>query len=79
MLSVEELKVVREFLGRSCELDKLDQRLDWQSEAQRLDERLTNWREEFVAAVFQLINYEKGHLPRGEMESFFYAYQLYTQ
>ncbi|KAF4481448.1 hypothetical protein CGGC5_v010472 [Colletotrichum fructicola Nara gc5] len=71
MLSVEELKVVREFLGRSYDLDKLDQRLDWQSEAQRLDERLTNWREEFVAAVFQLINYEKGHLPRGEMESFF--------
>ncbi|KAH0431079.1 C6 transcription factor [Colletotrichum camelliae] len=71
MLSVEELKVVREFLGRSYELDKLDQRLDWQSEAQRLDERLTNWREEFVAAVFQLINYEKEHLPRGEMESFF--------
>ncbi|KAF4849497.1 hypothetical protein CGCSCA4_v004175 [Colletotrichum siamense] len=71
MLSVEELKVVREFLGRSYDLEKLDQRLDWQSEAQRLDERLTNWREEFVAAVFQLINYEKGHLPRGEMESFF--------
>ena len=71
VLAVEELKAIREFLDKPYKLDSLDQRLEWQSEAQRLDERLTNWREEFVAAVFQLINYEKDYLPRGEMDSFF--------
>ncbi|KAF4961778.1 hypothetical protein FSARC_10074 [Fusarium sarcochroum] len=71
MLAVEELGVVRTFLKKPFELSRLEQRLDWQSEAQRIDERLTNWREEFVANVFQLINYEKEHVPKGEMEPFF--------
>ena len=44
--------------------------LEWQSSAQRLDERLTIWREEFVAAVFRLINTEFPGDPRAEMEPF---------
>lgn len=50
---------------------RLEQRLDWQSEAQRIDERLTNWRKEIVATVFQLVNYEQDHVPRGEMDPSF--------
>lgn len=68
ILGIEELGAVHRFLQKPCSLSNLEQRLDWQSEAQRLDERLTNWREEFVAALFRLINAEKEHLPRGEME-----------
>ncbi|KAL1852840.1 hypothetical protein Daus18300_012003 [Diaporthe australafricana] len=68
ILATEELCAVRQFLEKPCELTRHEQRLEWQSEAQRLDERLTNWREEFVAAVFRLINVEKEQLPRGEME-----------
>lgn len=44
--------------------------LEWQSGAQRLDELLTIWREEFVAAVFRLINTEFPGDPRAEMEPF---------
>lgn len=65
---MDELSVIRQFLGKPYDLSRFDQRLDWQSEAQRLDERLTNWREEFVAAVFRLINAEEDQCPRGEME-----------
>ena len=68
ILGIEELGVVHRFLQKPYDLGILEQRLDWQSEAQRLDERLTNWREEFVAALFRLINAEKEQLPRGEME-----------
>lgn len=39
-------------------LTSLEKRLEWQTAGQRLDERLTQWREEFVAAVFRLINTE---------------------
>lgn len=67
-LAVEELGAVRRFIDRPYDLSRFDQRLDWQSEAQRLDERLTNWREEFVADVFRLINAEEEQCPRGEME-----------
>ncbi|KAI9929456.1 hypothetical protein MW887_000928 [Aspergillus wentii] len=42
--------------------------LEWQSAAQRLDEKLTIWREEFVAAVFRLINAEYPQSARAEME-----------
>lgn len=68
ILAMDELSVIRQFLGKPYDLSRFDQRLDWQSEAQRLDERLTNWREEFVAAVFRLINAEEDQCPRGEME-----------
>ncbi|KAM5349016.1 hypothetical protein ACJ41O_008839 [Fusarium nematophilum] len=71
VLAMEELGAIRQFLAKPYELTRLDQRLEWQSEAQRLDERLTNWREEFVANVFRLINIENEQLPRGEMEPFF--------
>ena len=44
--------------------------LEWQSAAQRLDERLAIWREEFVAAVFRLINTESPQDEHAEMEPF---------
>ncbi|KAJ4108023.1 hypothetical protein NW760_008876 [Fusarium oxysporum] len=65
---MEELSVIRQFLEKPYDLTTLEQKLEWQTEAQRLDERLTNWREEFVAIVFRMINAERDHAPRGEME-----------
>ncbi|EXM18674.1 hypothetical protein V3481_014262 [Fusarium oxysporum f. sp. vasinfectum] len=67
-LAMEELSVIRQFLEKPYDLTTLEQKLEWQTEAQRLDERLTNWREEFVAIVFRMINAERDHAPRGEME-----------
>ncbi|KAJ5168412.1 uncharacterized protein N7482_004006 [Penicillium canariense] len=40
----------------------------WQTEAQKIDERLTAWREEFVAAVYRLINAEYAEEERAEMD-----------
>ncbi|KAJ5613290.1 hypothetical protein N7510_006484 [Penicillium lagena] len=40
----------------------------WQTEAQKIDERLTAWREEFVAAVYRLINAEFAEEERAEMD-----------
>lgn len=65
ILAVQELGMVHDFCTSSARVLDLPA---WQSEAQRLDERLTNWREEFVAAVFRLINSERDYLPMGEME-----------
>ena len=70
MLALEELGAIHRFINSPYNLESLDQRQTWQTEAQKLDERLTDWREEFVAAVFRLINSEKDHLPLGEMEPF---------
>lgn len=68
MLAMEELGAIHRFSTRSYDVKSMDEKQEWQTEAQKLDERLTNWREEFVAAVFRLINSEKGCLPQGEME-----------
>lgn len=68
MLAMEELGAIHRFSTKSYDVKSIEEKQEWQTEAQRLDERLTNWREEFVAAVFRLINSEKGCLPQGEME-----------
>lgn len=68
MLAVEELGAIHRFSTKSYDTKSMQEKQEWQTEAQKLDERLTNWREEFVAAVFRLINSEKGCLPQGEME-----------
>ncbi|KAJ6441356.1 Alcohol dehydrogenase, iron-type [Purpureocillium lavendulum] len=60
--------VIESFLNEPHDLTTLEKRLEWQTAAQSLDERLTHWREEFVADVFRLINAEKDTLPHGEME-----------
>lgn len=43
-------------------------RIQWQTEVQKIDERLTVWREEFVAAVYRLINAEYAEKERTEMD-----------
>lgn len=68
MLAMEELGAIHQFSTKSYDSKSIEEKQEWQTEAQKLDERLTNWREEFVAAVFRLINSEKGCLPQGEME-----------
>jgi len=70
MFVLQELGAVHHFLNEAHDLSSLEKRLEWQTAAQSLDERLTQWREEFVAAVFRLIKAEKDHLPEGEMEPF---------
>lgn len=71
ILVLQELGAVHQFLNEPHDLTSLEKRLEWQTAAQSLDERLTQWREEFVADVFRLINNaEKNHLPQGEMEPF---------
>lgn len=68
ILVLQELGAVHRFLSESHDQSSLETRLEWQTAAQKLDERLTQWREEFVADVFRLINGKKDHLPHGEME-----------
>jgi hypothetical protein len=58
ILVASELGAVHEFLRKPLSLSINDLREPWQSEVQQLDERLSNWREEFVAAVFCLTNAE---------------------
>lgn len=65
-----ELGAVHRFQQTVRESSEMTGGFEWQSAAQRLDERLTIWREEFVAAVFRLINTEFPHDPRAEMEPF---------
>lgn len=65
-----ELGAVHNFQQTMRESDDMIGGLEWQTGAQRLDERLTIWREEFVAAVFRLINTEYPLDPRAEMEPF---------
>lgn len=70
-LCVVELGAVHRFQQTVIETNNVPGGLEWQSTAQRLDERLTIWREEFVAAVFRLINSEaSSHDARAEMEPF---------
>ncbi|OBT84639.1 hypothetical protein VE02_05461 [Pseudogymnoascus sp. 03VT05] len=68
ILVATELQAVHSFLEKSLDLSIENQRETWQSEAQQLDERLSHWREEFVAAVFRLINAEFTNEERAEME-----------
>jgi hypothetical protein len=69
-LCTSELGAVHRFQETVRESCDIPGGLDWQSTAQRLDERLTIWREEFVAAVFRLINAEFSQNARAEMEPF---------
>jgi hypothetical protein len=52
ILVASELGAVHAFLRKPLSLSIDGQREAWQSEAQQLDERLTNWREEFVLLFF---------------------------
>jgi hypothetical protein len=66
-LVLTELPILQDFLRRPSNLNTTERILAWQSKAQTIDERLTSWREEFVAAVFRLINAK--HAPEiSEME-----------
>lgn len=68
ILAVTELFEVRRFSVDKRELLTKEAMLGWQTAAQQLDERLTGWREEFVAAVFRVINAEYGATEQAEME-----------
>ena len=70
ILAVSELSNVHSFLQKKVTLDIFEERDAWQVEAQRIDERLTAWRDEFVAAVFRLINAEYIRHERGEMDPY---------
>ncbi|KAL3490403.1 hypothetical protein BJX62DRAFT_252046 [Aspergillus germanicus] len=71
-LCTTELEAVRQFQQGAGESRDIAGGPEWQTTAQRLDERLTIWREEFVAAVFRLINAvsSRSRDSRGEMEPF---------
>ncbi|ORY64477.1 uncharacterized protein BCR38DRAFT_343124 [Pseudomassariella vexata] len=66
ILSVTELHKIHQFLQTPCDMNDLEKMYEWQTGAQRIDESLTMWREDFVAAVFRLINAESSH----EMEPY---------
>ncbi|OJJ07648.1 hypothetical protein ASPVEDRAFT_76488 [Aspergillus versicolor CBS 583.65] len=66
-LCTVELAPVHQFQHSVIQTGAMAGGPEWQSAAQRLDERLTIWREEFVAAVFRLINAESPHDARAEM------------
>nr|L7WMF9.1 RecName: Full=Notoamide biosynthesis cluster transcriptional coactivator notQ'; AltName: Full=Notoamide biosynthesis cluster protein Q' [Aspergillus versicolor]AGC83588.1 transcription factor [Aspergillus versicolor] len=66
-LCTVELAPVHQFQHSVIQTGAMAGGPEWQSAAQRLDERLTIWREEFVAAVFRLINAECPHDARAEM------------
>ncbi|KAK6369904.1 hypothetical protein LTS17_009354 [Exophiala oligosperma] len=68
ILVASELWHVHRFLQKAFDVRLLDQRMKWQQEAQQLDERLTAWRGEFVAAVYRLINSEYAQEERAEFD-----------
>lgn len=70
ILAASELSAVHQFLRRPVDLESFEERDAWQAEAQRIDERLTSWRDEFVAAVFRLINAEYADRERPEMDAY---------
>jgi hypothetical protein len=70
ILATSELSHVHDFLQRKAAIERFEERDAWQIEAQRIDERLTAWRDEFVAAVFRLINAEYTRYERGEMDAY---------
>lgn len=69
-LCTVELAPVHQFQHSVIQTGAMAGGPEWQSAAQRLDERLTIWREEFVAAVFRLINAECPHDARAEMRPY---------
>lgn len=69
-LCTTELATVNRFQQTVRDSNEIAGGLEWQSGAQRLDERLTIWREEFVAAVFRLINTAFPGDSHAEMEPF---------
>ncbi|SMQ47060.1 unnamed protein product [Zymoseptoria tritici ST99CH_3D1] len=69
IFAVSEVSIVHRFLSKAVDMTDFEQRDQWQAEAQRIDERLTAWRDEFVAAVFRLINAEYAHHERPEMDA----------
>lgn len=71
MLALSELQTVQTFVRKPVAMDVYEERDAWQSEAQKIDESLTNWRGEFVAGVYRLINAEKTNIERPEMDPFF--------
>jgi hypothetical protein len=71
MLALSELQTVQKFVRKPVAMDIFEERDSWQSEAQKIDESLTNWRGEFVAGVYRLINAEKNNTERPEMDPFF--------
>ena len=68
ILATNELWFVHGFLQKPWDLNDTHDRIQWQTEAQKIDERLTAWREEFVAAVYRLINAEYAEEERAEMD-----------
>ncbi|KAK4620544.1 Notoamide biosynthesis cluster transcriptional coactivator [Fulvia fulva] len=70
ILAVSELSYVHQFLRKPVNMACFAERDTWQSEAQQIDERLTAWRDEFVAAFFRLANAEHAHHERAEMDAY---------
>jgi hypothetical protein len=70
VLAVSELPILHKFLSKSVNMEDPEERDNWQCEAQRIDERLTNWRDEFVAAFFRLSNADWPRHERSEMDTF---------
>lgn len=68
ILVASELWHVHRFLQKAFDTRVHEQRVKWQKEAQPLDERLTAWRGEFVAAVYRLINAEYAQEERAEFD-----------
>jgi hypothetical protein len=71
ILALSELQTVQKFLRKPVAMEIFEERGSWQSEEQKIDESLTNWRGEFVAGVYRLINAEKNDTERPEMDPFF--------
>lgn len=68
ILSASELWHVHRFLQSSFNLRISEQWHRFRSESQQIDERLTTWRGQFVAAVYRLINAEHAQEERAEMD-----------
>jgi len=68
ILVASELWHVHRFLQKAFDTRVHEQRLRWQQESQQIDERLTAWRGEFVAAVYRLINAEYAQEERAEFD-----------
>ncbi|KAB2570938.1 hypothetical protein DBV05_g10393 [Lasiodiplodia theobromae] len=68
ILATSELWHVHRLLQQPLDLRNLEQKARFQTESQQVDERLTTWRAEFVAAVYRLINTEHAQEERAEMD-----------
>lgn len=55
-LAIHEVSPAQVLMRTFVNTQSIEEIMGWESQAQRLDERLTNWREEFVAIVFRLLN-----------------------